>query len=147
MKSLRVGIAGLGTVGASVARILCEQGFALAPRCGRPLQLAAVSARARGKDRGFPMAGVTWFDNPVEMANTADIDLYVELMGGEGGVAKASVEAAIARGLPVVTANKALRAQHGVALGLAHLFAHLVFDLGADLGAGLGLAKQPGHQA
>ena len=141
MKSLRVGIAGLGTVGASVARILCEQGFALAPRCGRPLQLAAVSARARGKDRGFPMAGVTWFDNPVEMANTADIDLYVELMGGEGGVAKASVEAAIARGLPVVTANKALLAHHGVALAKAAEQRNLALNFEAAVAGGIPIIK------
>ena len=141
MKPLRVGIAGLGTVGASVARILVEQGASLATRCGRPLQLAAVSARQKGKDRGFSMAGVAWFDDPVDMASMAPIDLYVELMGGEGGAAKASVEAAIARGVPVVTANKALLAHHGAALAMAAEKSNLALNFEAAVAGGIPIIK------
>jgi len=141
MKPLRVGIAGLGTVGASVARILVEQGASLATRCGRPLQLAAVSARQKGKDRGFSMAGVAWFDDPVDMASTAPIDLYVELMGGEGGAAKASVEAAIAHNVPVVTANKALLAHHGVALAMAAEKSSLALNFEAAVAGGIPIIK------
>ena len=141
MKPLRVGIAGLGTVGASVARILVEQGASLATRCGRPLQLAAVSARQKGKDRGFSMAGLAWFDDPVDMASTAPIDLYVELMGGEGGVAKASVEAAIAHSKSVVTANKALLAHHGVALAMAAEKNNLALNFEAAVAGGIPIIK------
>ena len=141
MKPLRVGIAGLGTVGASVARILSQSGFALAARCGRPLELDAVSARTKGRDRGFPMEGVAWFDNPVALAASADIDVFVELMGGEGGPAKAAVEAAIARGLPVVTANKALLAHHGVALAKAAEARGLALNFEAAVAGGIPIIK------
>jgi hypothetical protein len=86
MKPLRVGIAGLGTVGATVARLIVDNGKALAARCGRELVLTAVSARTKGKDRGFRMEGVTWFDDPVKLATMADIDLFVELFGLVGRI-------------------------------------------------------------
>ena len=141
MKPLRVGIAGLGTVGATVARLIVDNGRALAARCGRDLVLTAVSARTKGKDRGFRMEGVTWFDDPVKLATTADIDLFVELMGGEGGAAKASVEAAIARGLPVVTANKALLAHHGVVLAKAAEGRNLALNFEAAVAGGIPIIK------
>lgn len=141
MKPLRVGIAGLGTVGATVARLIVENGKSLAARCGRELVLTAVSARTKGKDRGLSMAGVTWFDDPVKLASSADIDLFVELMGGEGGPAKASVEAAITRGLPVVTANKALLAHHGVALAKAAEAGHKALNFEAAVAGGIPIIK------
>jgi homoserine dehydrogenase len=114
--ALRLAIAGLGTVGATVARTLQEQGDAFAARAGRPARVTAVSARDRAKDRGFDLSALAWFDDPVRMAREADCDVFVELMGGSDGPAKAAVEAALARGLHVVTANKALLAAHGPAL-------------------------------
>ena len=141
MKPLRVGIAGLGTVGATVARLIVDNGKALAARCGRELVLTAVSARTKGQDRGFRMDGVTWFDDPVKLAASADIDLFVELMGGEGGAAKASVEAAIARGLPVVTANKALLAHHGVVLAKAAEARKLALNFEAAVAGGIPIIK------
>jgi homoserine dehydrogenase len=141
MKPLRVGIAGLGTVGATVARLIVDNGTALAARCGRELVLTAVSARTKGQDRGFRMDGVTWFDDPVKLAASADIDLFVELMGGEGGAAKASVEAAIARGLPVVTANKALLAHHGVVLAKAAEARNLALNFEAAVAGGIPIIK------
>ena len=113
---LKIGIAGLGTVGAETARILMAEGERIAARAGRTLVLSGVSARDRSKDRGVDLSNVTWFDNPVELATHADTDIYVELMGGPDGPAKSSVEAALQAGQPVVTANKALVAQHGNAL-------------------------------
>jgi homoserine dehydrogenase len=141
MKPLRGGIAGLGTVGATVARLIVDKGKALAARCGRELVLTAVSARTKGQDRGFRMDGVTWFDDPVKLAASADIDLFVELMGGEGGAAKASVEAAIARGLPVVTANKALLAHHGVVLAKAAEARKLALNFEAAVAGGIPIIK------
>ena len=118
--ALKIGIAGLGTVGASLVRILQQRSNELAVSCGRAIQITAVSARDRSKDRGVDLSGITWFDDPVEMAEKGDIDLFVELVGGAEGTADRSVRAALARGLHVVTANKALLARHGVELaGLA----------------------------
>ncbi|MGV6871134.1 homoserine dehydrogenase [Pseudochelatococcus sp. B33] len=117
---LRVGIAGLGTVGASVVRLLGSQRETLSLRTGRRIEVTAVSARNRRRDRGVDLDGVEWYDDPVALAHSPDIDLFVELIGGENGPAKAAVEAALASGKSVVTANKALIAYHGRALaGLA----------------------------
>lgn len=114
-EALRVGIAGLGTVGASVARVLRDKAAELTRQCGRDIVVSAVSARDRKRDRGVDLASAKWFDDPVEMAQTAAIDVFVELIGGEGA-ARSSVKAALEAGRHVVTANKALLARHGVAL-------------------------------
>lgn len=116
---LRVGIAGLGTVGAAVAQLLRQGTKDLALACGREIELAAVCARDRSKDRGVDLSAVRWFDDPAEMAAADGLDLVVELIGGEEGAAKATVEAALGAGRHVVTANKALLAHHGVALARA----------------------------
>jgi homoserine dehydrogenase len=113
---LKVAIAGLGTVGAGTARVLAEQAALLTARSGRPITVTAVSARDRTRDRGVDLSTYAWFDDPVEMARSADADVIVELIGGSDGPAKAVCEAALAAGRHVVTANKALLAHHGVAL-------------------------------
>jgi homoserine dehydrogenase len=114
--ALKIGVAGLGTVGASLVRILQQRANALTVACGRPIRVTAVSARDASKDRGILMEGITWYANPVEMAEKADIDVFVELVGGAEGAAELSVRAALTRGLHVVTANKALLSRHGVEL-------------------------------
>ena len=114
--ALKIGVAGLGTVGASLVRILQTRANALAVACGRPIAVTAVSARDASKDRGILMDGIAWYADPVEMAREADIDVLVELVGGSEGAAEDSVRAALGRGLHVVTANKALLSRHGVEL-------------------------------
>lgn len=114
--ALKIGVAGLGTVGASLVRILQTRANALAVACGRPITVTAVSARDASKDRGILMDGIAWYADPVEMAKSADIDVFVELVGGAEGAAEDSVRAALVRGLHVVTANKALLSRHGVEL-------------------------------
>lgn len=114
--ALRIGVAGLGTVGASVLRILRDKAEMLTRQCGKQVTVTAVSARDRTRDRGIDLTGIEWFDDPVELAKQADIDVFVELIGGDEGSAKASVEAALRASRHVVTANKALLAKHGVAL-------------------------------
>ncbi len=114
--ALKVGIAGLGTVGASLARIIRERASELSVTCGRAIEITAVSARDRGRDRGVDLSGTAWFDTPAEMAAGADIDVLVELVGGAEGAAEQAVRAALERGLHVVTANKALLARYGVEL-------------------------------
>ena len=115
-EALRVGIAGLGTVGASVARLLATKATELTRQCGRDLVVTAVSARSRGRDRGVDLSAAQWFDDPVEMARSAPIDVFVELIGGDDGPARAGVKTALEAGRHVVTANKALLARHGVSL-------------------------------
>ncbi|TPN88490.1 homoserine dehydrogenase [Mesorhizobium sp. CU2] len=115
-EALRVGIAGLGTVGASVARVLRDKAAELTRQCGRDIVVAAVSARDAKRDRGVDLSAAKWFDDPVKMAEKADIDVFVELIGGDEGPARQSVKAALEAGRHVVTANKALLAKHGVAL-------------------------------
>ncbi len=113
---LRVGIAGVGTVGAAVVRLLARQADALASRTGRKIVVAAVSARDPEKERDANLRGVEFFADPVELATSPKIDLFVELIGGAEGSARASVTAALAHGKSVVTANKALLAAHGLEL-------------------------------
>ena len=125
---LRIGVAGLGNVGATLVGILARDGEELTRKLGRRLEVVAVSARSRTRDRGVDLSGYAWFDDPVALARSPDIDLFVELMGGEDGPAFASVRAALELGRPVVTANKALLARHGVAL------AKLAEESGAQLG-------------
>lgn len=114
--ALKIGIAGLGTVGASLAKILVERRDMLTTTCGRPIEIVAVTARSKGRDRGVDLSAAEWFDDPVALAREARIDVFVELMGGSGDPARAAVKAALSRGVHVVTANKALLAAHGVEL-------------------------------
>ncbi len=116
---MNIAVAGLGTVGAGTLGLIAGQGDLLARRCGRPIRVVAVSARDRGRDRGVDLSGYEWHDDPVAMCGSTNVDVVVELIGGSDGVAKAVIEAAIAAGKHVVTANKALLAHHGTALALA----------------------------
>ena len=115
---LRIGVAGLGTVGAELVRILEKDGAAISRKIGRDIIVTAVGARSRSKDRGIDLTNIEWFDDPVALAKSNEIDLFVELIGGEDGPALASVKAALSASRPVVSANKALLAKHGVALAL-----------------------------
>ena len=116
---LKIAIAGLGTVGASAYRILSEHSDLLAQRSQRRLDITAVSARDRSRDRGINLDTVDWYEDAVEMAASADCDIVLELIGGSEGVAKDVCESAIAAGRHVVTANKALIALHGTELAQA----------------------------
>ena len=114
---LRLGIAGLGTVGVGIVRIVQKHGDLLAARAGRPIVITAVSARSQ-KDRGVDLSGYAWEDDPVALAARDDVDVVIEVMGGHEGPAKHTTEAALAAGKDVVSANKALLAIHGQALKL-----------------------------
>ena len=116
---LRLGIAGLGTVGVGVVKIIRQKADLLAARVGREVTITAVSARSRDKDRGVSLSGYAWEDDAVALAKRDDVDVFVELMGGSEGAARDATEAALAAGKHVVTANKALLAHHGQ--GLAEL--------------------------
>ena len=113
---LRLGIAGLGTVGSAVLKLLAQNGSLLAERAGRELAVTAVSARSRERDRGVDIARFRWYDDPLALAADPEVDLVVELIGGADGPALALCRAALDAGKPVVTANKALLAHHGAEL-------------------------------
>jgi homoserine dehydrogenase len=115
-KSLRLGVAGLGTVGTGLLDLLAKHGPEIARRAGRPIEVAGVCARDRAKNRGHDLSRFAWFESPEALARSDGIDVFVELVGGEGNPAKSAVMAALSSGKPVVTANKALLAHHGVAL-------------------------------
>ncbi len=113
-KTWRIGVAGLGTVGAGLLNFLSERPD-FAPAGGRAV-VTGVSARSRSRPRPFDISNLPWFDDPVALANSPETDVFVELIGGSDGPAKAAVEAALNQGKPVVTANKALIAEHGAEL-------------------------------
>ena len=113
---LRLGIAGLGTVGVGVIKIIRREAAMLTARTGCEITISAVSARTRDKDRVVSLDGYDWEDDPVALASRDDVDVFVELMGGSDGPAKAATEAALKAGKDVVTANKAMLAIHGQAL-------------------------------
>jgi len=112
---LKLGVAGIGTVGAALLGLLAEHAPRLAGSIGRRIEVVAVSARDRRKTRGVDLGKLEWFDDPVQLAADPGIDVFVELIGGEE-VAKLAVEAALGAGKHVVTANKALLAKHGTEL-------------------------------
>ena len=122
---LRVGIAGLGTVGAEVVRVIERQERTLSARCGRAIKVVAVTARSKAKKRGLDLRGIDWAKSPMAIATDPEIDCFVELIGGVDEPAGPAIEAALASGKSVVTANKALIAKHGLRLaGLAERHHH-----------------------
>jgi homoserine dehydrogenase len=138
---LRVGIAGLGTVGAGVVRLLAENAEIIAARAGRPITVTAVSARDRARDRGVRLDHMSWCDDAVALASVPEIDVVVELIGGAEGPAKALAEAVIAAGRPLVTANKALLAEHGAALARAGEEAGVAIGYEAAVAGGIPIIK------
>jgi homoserine dehydrogenase len=137
---LRLGVAGLGVVGTSLVRLLQRHNAALAKRVGCGLAVTAFSAR-RKDDRGVDLSGAVYFASASELAASADIDIFVELIGGAEGIAFDAVKAALSRGTSVVTANKAMLAVHGFELAtLAERSgAQLFFE--AAVGGGIPVIK------
>ena len=117
-KPLRLGIAGLGTVGVGVIKIIQEKLSTLEARTGKKIIISAVTARSKTKQRGINLTPYQWEKDPVSLAKRDDVDIFIELIGGHEGVAKEAVEVAIRQGKDVVTANKALLAHHGHQLAL-----------------------------
>jgi len=138
---LRVGVAGLGTVGAGVLRVLQDNGAAIAKRAGREITVTAVSSRDRSKDRGVSLDGLNWFDDAQALASDADVDVVVELIGGSDGIAKSVVEQSLANSKHVVTANKALVAHHGLELAQAAEGNNVVLAYEAAVAGGIPIIK------
>lgn len=136
-KKLRVGVAGLGTVGGGLLKLFADD----ANRLNERLEITAVSARNRTRNRGVDISRYQWFDDPVELAANPEIDVLVELIGGSDGPAKRAVETALERGAHVITANKALLAVHGSRLAeiSERTGAKLLFE--AAVGGGVPMVK------
>ena len=140
-KSLSIGVAGLGTVGAGVVRLLQQNAELIAKRAGQPIHIFAVNARDRGKERDFSFDGIKWVQDAVELATHDDIDVFVELIGGKDGIAKVAVEKAIESGKHVVTANKALLATHGQEIAEAAEAAGVTLRFEAAVAGGIPVVK------
>ena len=138
---LRLGVAGLGTVGIGVVQIVQRHADLIAARAGRAVVITAVSARDRSRNRDADLSGYAWEADPVALAQRDDIDVFVELMGGSEGPARDATEAAIAAGKDVVTANKALLAHHGHELALASEAAGRVIRFEAAVAGGIPVIK------
>jgi homoserine dehydrogenase len=138
---LRLGLAGLGTVGIGVVKIIQSQAELIGARSGRPVTITAVSARDRTKNRDADLSAYAWEDDPVALARRDDVDVLVEVMGGHEGPALAATEAAIAAGKDVVTANKALLAHHGQALAVAAEARGAVIRFEAAVAGGIPVIK------
>ncbi len=138
---LRLGLAGLGTVGIGVVKIVQQHADLIAARAGRPVTITAISARDRKKNRDADLSAYAWEHDPVALARREDVDVFVEVMGGHEGAAKFATEAAIAAGKDIVTANKALLAHHGQALALAAEAAGRVIRFEAAVAGGIPVIK------
>ena len=138
---LKIAVAGLGTVGTGILKLLAKHGDLLERRCGRRIVVTAVSARQQNKDRGVSLDGIAFFQDAVKMASEADADVIVELIGGSDGIAKDTALAAIAAKRHFVTANKALIAHHGTELALKAEAAGVTLAYEAAVAGGIPIIK------
>ena len=138
---LRLGIAGLGTVGIGVVKIIQAHADLLAARAGRPVQITAICARDRQRNRDADLSGYDWVDRATDLATREDVDVVVELIGGDEGIAKDTIELALDNGKDVVTANKALLAIHGQALAERAEAAGRVIRFEAAVAGGIPVIK------
>ncbi len=138
---LRIALAGLGTVGTGVIRLIAENGAMIAQRAGRPIVVAAISARDRNRDRGIDLNAYPWFDQPEELAALDDIDCVVEMIGGSDGTALDLARKSLAAGKSFVTANKAMIAHHGMELAKAAETGNLSLRYEAAVAGGIPVIK------
>jgi len=138
---LRLGIAGLGTVGVSLINVLNKNAEMMRDRCGREIVVTAVNARDKSRDRGVDLSSYQWFDNAQDMASSDDIDVFVELIGGEEGVALEASQKALKSGKHVVTANKAMLAKHGVSLAKEAEAQGVLLNFEAAVAGGIPIIK------
>ena len=138
---LNIAVAGLGTVGGGLMKLIADQADLLESRASRPIRVVAVSAKTRGKNRGFALDGAQWFDDAATMAVEADAEVVVELIGGADGIARRVCDAAIANGRHVVTANKAMLAHHGTEIARAAEKAGVALAFEAAVAGGIPVVK------
>ncbi len=137
---IKVGLIGLGTVGQGVIHVLRTNAAEIERRVGRPVIVTHASARDLSKLRAVSLEGITLVSDPMQIAAEADVDVVVEVIGGNT-VAKAVILAALARGKPVVTANKALLAEDGNAIFSAARKAGVPVAFEASVAGGIPIIK------
>ena len=140
-QALRIALAGLGTVGGGVVKLLAENAALIERRAGRGLEIVAVSARDRTRDRGLDLSGIEWVDDTASLAARDDIDAVVELIGGSDGPALTLARNTLARGKAFVTANKAMIAHHGLELAQAAEAANTALKYEAAVAGGVPVIK------
>ena len=138
---LRIALAGLGTVGGGVIRLLETNASLIERRAGRPIAIAALSARERHKDRGVDISRYAWDDDTTALASRPDVDVVVELIGGSDGPALTLARNALAHGKSLVTANKAMIAHHGIELAEAAEKGGLALKFEAAVAGGIPVIK------
>lgn len=138
---LRIALAGLGTVGAGVIRLVEANAALIARRAGRPIQITVVGARDRNKDRGVDLSPYLWEDDMVIMGERDDVDVVVELVGGSDGPALACARTTIEAGKALVTANKAMIAHHGLELAGKAESAKVALKFEAAVAGGIPVIK------
>ncbi len=142
---LRLGIAGLGTVGIGVVKIIQTHADLLTQRTGRPITITAVCAQSKTKPRAADLSDYVWEDDPNTLAKRDDIDVYIELIGGENGAAYDSIKTALTTGKHVITANKALLAHKGAELACLAESAHKSLRFEAAVAGGIPVIKVLGE--
>jgi homoserine dehydrogenase len=140
-KDLRIGLAGLGTVGAGVIKLLDENASIVGRRAGRNIVVTAVSARDRTRNRGVDTSRFAWVDNAPDLATRDDVDCVVELVGGSDGPAFATAKATLQAGKCFVTANKAMLAHHGLELAALAEKSGTALKFEAAVGGGIPVIK------
>ncbi|MES3099415.1 homoserine dehydrogenase [Sphingomonas faeni] len=138
---LRVALAGLGTVGGGVIRLLDANRELIARRAGREIEVVAVSARDRGKDRGVDLSRFAWVDDTTALAKQPSADVVVELIGGSDGPALTLARSTLGAGRSFVTANKAMIAHHGLELAQAAESAGVALKFEAAVAGGIPVIK------
>jgi len=138
---LRIALAGLGTVGGGVIRLIETNARLIEKRAGRPIQVVAVSARDRSRDRGVDLSAYAWEDDMVILGKRENVDVVVELVGGSDGPALALARTTFEAGKSLVTANKALIAHHGMELAEKAEAAGVAFRFEAAVAGGIPVIK------
>jgi homoserine dehydrogenase len=138
---LRIALAGLGTVGGGVIRLIETNAALIARRARRPIAITAVSARDRAKDRGVDIASYAWEDDATQLAARGDVDVVVELVGGSDGPALTLARNTLRQGKSLVTANKAMIAHHGLELAGAAEQAGVALKFEAAVAGGIPVIK------
>lgn len=141
LNHLGIGIAGLGTVGSAVVRLLLDRAGHFSRLCGRSIVVKGITARDRQRDRGCDLSGLKWYDDPLDLAVSPDVDVLLELIGDEGGVSLQIVERALKEGKHVVTSNKALLARHGLRLAALAEDKKVSLNFEASVAAGVPVIK------
>ena len=141
VETLKIALAGLGTVGAGVVRLLEENAELIARRAGRPVKITAITARDRSKNRGIDLSPYQWEDDMSALAARDDVDVVCELIGGSDGPALTLARGTFASGKAFVTANKAMVAHHGLSLAEQAEKSGLAFKYEAAVAGGIPVIK------